>query len=88
MPTDYNPHAAYHEQPWHTVDTLRQHCRDLAAALTDAHAKLGTYDYIEVIEKTPQAFRIYGAIAHYVALGYDADHIIAWLDTGAKQVQL
>lgn len=81
--SNYNPRAAYHEQPWHTADTLREHCRDLVASLTEAHAKLGLCEYAEIIDKTPQAFRIYGAIAHYVALGYDADHIIAWLDRGA-----
>lgn len=82
--TDYDPHAAYHEQPWHTVKTLREHCRDLAAILTEYGSKLGACEYIGLIDRTPQAFRIFGAIEHYITRGYDADHIVAWLDAGAE----
>lgn len=84
----YAPHSAYYDQPWHTTETLRQHCRDLSATLTEYSAKLGACDSIELVNATPQAFRIFGAIAHYLTLGYDADHIIAWLDAGAKVTEL
>lgn len=83
--TNYDPTAKYLEQPWHTVETLRQHARDLEATLTEYGAKLGACDHLDRIEHTPNAWRIYGTIDSLLSKGYDSDHIVAWLLAGEAQ---
>lgn len=80
--TTYDPKAKYLEQPWHTVQTLREIAREQDAQLTEYSAKLGACDYLDRIEHTPNAWRIYGTIDSLIAKGYDADHIVKWLLAG------
>lgn len=82
MPVPHDPKAKFIDQPWHTVTTLREAAHQLDAALTEASAKLGACDYLERIEHTPNAWRIYGTIDSLIAKGYDADHIVKWLTEG------
>jgi hypothetical protein len=79
---EYDPKAKYLEQPWHTVTTLRELAREQDALITQLYAERGAHDAIALIDRTPQAYRIFGAISHYIALGFDADHIIQWLERG------
>lgn len=72
----------YMDWHWHTVDTLRQLAREQADQVTELTARLGACDYLSRIEHTPGAWRIYGAIDHVISQGYDADHIIRWLEAG------
>ena len=85
--TTYNPQAKYLEQPWHTVETLRTYAREQDALVTEYAAKLGACDYLERIERTPNAWRIYGTIDSLIAKGYDADHIVGWLVAGEAQAE-
>lgn len=80
--TNYDPKAAYHEQPWHTVETLRELAREQATQITDLYAERGACEYLERIEHTPNAWRIYGTIDSLITKGFDADHIVAWLLAG------
>lgn len=82
----YNPNAKYYDQPWQTVTTLRELAREQDALLTEYSAKLGACDYIERIEHTPNAWRIYGCIDALITEGYDADHIISWLEHGRAKL--
>jgi hypothetical protein len=80
--TNYDPKAKYLEQPWHTVETLRQLAREQDALITQLYASLGACDYLERIEHTPNAWRIYGTIDSLISKGYDSDHIVGWLVAG------
>ncbi len=72
----------------HTVESLRELCREYAQREANLTAELATYDYIDYIQRTPGAWRIYGAIEHYLSKGYDADHIIKWLDQGYTKEEM
>lgn len=74
--------TSYLEQPWHTPETLRELAREQQAQLTRLYAQLGTCDYLERINNTPQAWRFYGIVDALIAKGYDFDHVCQWLLDG------
>lgn len=83
--SDYDPRLPFHEQPWHTVETLRELVREKVAEITQLYADRGACDYLERIERTPNAWRIYGTIDSLISKGYDSDHIVKWLVEGEKR---
>lgn len=72
----------------HTVNSLRELAREKDALITKLYAQQGACDYLERIEHTPNAWRIYGTIDSLISKGYDADHIVSWLTTGEKLAEL
>ncbi len=66
----------------HTLKTMRELAEEQHQQIANMTALIGASDYLERIEKTPQAWRIYGAIDHFISRGYDADHILKWLEAG------
>lgn len=80
--TTYDPHGKYLEQPWHTIDTLRTLAREQDALITQLYADRAARDAVDVIDRTPNAWRIYGTIADLIGRGYDANHIVGWLIAG------
>lgn len=66
----------------HTVDSLRELARRYRDEANRLHFQLSTCAYLDRIEQTPQAFRIYGTIDSILSAGYDADHIVSILVSG------
>ena len=86
-PEPARPSTAYVEQGWHTVETLRALAREQQRQITDLYAERGANDYLERIERTPNAWRIYGTIDSLITKGYDADHIVGWLTAGEAKAE-
>lgn len=84
----HDPKAKFLEQPWHTVTTLRELAREQDRLITSLYAERGACDYLERIERTPNAWHIYGTIDSLITKGYDADHIVAWLLAGEVRAEL